>query len=86
MIFFFFFFKSCFSGCFVRDGGDVTTSLVWVLIRFDISGAGACLKRYTDPSFVRHETSSYEASWDDIQREKKSLKAKVCSTSTKGRL
>lgn len=53
------------------------TSFCMVLIRFDISGAGACLKRYTDPSFVRLETSSYEASWDDIQREKKSQKAKV---------
>ncbi|WZY92050.1 hypothetical protein YC2023_064379 [Brassica napus] len=49
---------------------------LFLLDKFDISGAGACLKRYTDPSFVRHETSSYEASWDDIQREKKSLKAK----------
>ncbi|KAH0854577.1 hypothetical protein HID58_063691 [Brassica napus] len=49
--------------------------VLWILMRnvgsprlflsgqvFDISGAGACLKRYTDPSFVRHETSSYEAS------------------------
>jgi len=51
-----------------------------VLIRFDISGAGACLKRYTDPSFVRLETSSYEESWDDIQREKKSQKAKVLAS------
>ncbi|CAH2058819.1 unnamed protein product [Thlaspi arvense] len=49
---------------------------LFLLDKFDISGAGACLKRYTDPSFVRHETSSYEASWDDIQREKKSQKAK----------
>ncbi|CAN8287284.1 unnamed protein product [Cochlearia groenlandica] len=49
---------------------------LFLLDKFDISGAGACLKRYTDPSFVRNETSSYEASWDDIQREKKSQKAK----------
>uniref|UniRef100_A0A1J3JYP9 Protein SCAR n=1 Tax=Noccaea caerulescens TaxID=107243 RepID=A0A1J3JYP9_NOCCA len=49
---------------------------LFLLDKFDISGAGACLKRYTDPSFVRLETSSYEASWDDIQREKKSQKAK----------
>ncbi|CAH8310582.1 unnamed protein product [Eruca vesicaria subsp. sativa] len=49
---------------------------LFLLDKFDISGAGACLKRYTDPSFVRQETSSYEASWDDIQREKKLQKAK----------
>ncbi|CAA7052136.1 unnamed protein product [Microthlaspi erraticum] len=49
---------------------------LFLLDKFDISGAGACLKRYTDPSFVRLETSSYEASWDDTQREKKSQKAK----------
>ncbi|CAA0375461.1 unnamed protein product [Arabidopsis thaliana] len=49
---------------------------LFLLDKFDISGAGACLKRYTDPSFVRLETSSYEESWDDIQREKKSQKAK----------
>ncbi|VVB01053.1 unnamed protein product [Arabis nemorensis] len=49
---------------------------LFLLDKFDISGAGACLKRYTDPSFVRLETSSYEATWDDIQREKKSQKAK----------
>ncbi|KAL1193677.1 Protein SCAR2 [Cardamine amara subsp. amara] len=49
---------------------------LFLLDKFDISGAGACLKRYTDPSFVKLETSSYETSWDDIQREKKSQKAK----------
>ncbi|XP_020882844.1 LOW QUALITY PROTEIN: protein SCAR2 [Arabidopsis lyrata subsp. lyrata] len=49
---------------------------LFLLDKFDISGAGACLKRYTDPSFVRLETSSYEESWDDIQKEKKSQKAK----------
>ncbi|KFK36736.1 hypothetical protein AALP_AA4G162900 [Arabis alpina] len=49
---------------------------LFLLDKFDISGAGACLKRYTDPSFVKLEASSYEATWDDIQREKKSQKAK----------
>ncbi|XP_010509117.1 PREDICTED: protein SCAR2-like [Camelina sativa] len=49
---------------------------LFLLDKFDISGAGACLKRYTDPSFVRLETSSYEESWDNIQKEKKSQKAK----------
>ncbi|XP_010517138.1 PREDICTED: protein SCAR2-like isoform X2 [Camelina sativa] len=53
---------------------------LFLLDKFDISGAGACLKRYTDPSFVRLETSSYEESWDDIQKEKKSQKAKRRAT------
>lgn len=58
--------------------------IIYFFIRFDISGAGACLKRYTDPSFVRLETSTYETSWDDIQREKKSQKAKVVVLSKEG--
>lgn len=43
--------------------------------RFDVAGAGACLKRYTDPSFFKVETSAMTRS--DVQREKKIRKAKV---------
>ncbi|XP_010529117.1 PREDICTED: protein SCAR2-like [Tarenaya hassleriana] len=46
------------------------------LDKFDVAGAGACLKRYTDPSFFRLATSSSEASLAEIQREKKSHRAK----------
>ena len=44
-------------------------------IRFDIAGAGACLKRYTDPSFFKLETSATATA--NVQREKKIRKAKV---------
>ncbi|KAL1545437.1 SCAR-like protein 1 [Salvia divinorum] len=47
---------------------------LFLLDKFDIAGAGACLKRYTDPSFFKVETS--EMTGADIQREKKIRKAK----------
>ncbi|XP_042045814.1 protein SCAR4-like [Salvia splendens] len=47
---------------------------LFLLDKFDIAGAGACLKRYTDPSFFKVETS--EITGADIQREKKIRKAK----------
>ena len=48
-----------------------------ILIRFDVAGAGACLKRYTDPSFFKVETASSGMTTVDIQREKKTRKVKV---------
>jgi len=42
-------------------------------LRFDVAGAGACLTRYTDPSFFR-----VEASVDEVQRERKVRRFKVC--------
>ncbi|XP_010529920.1 PREDICTED: protein SCAR2 [Tarenaya hassleriana] len=49
---------------------------LFLLDKFDVAGAGACLKRYTDPSFFRLETSSSEACLAELQREKKSRKTK----------
>lgn len=47
--------------------------------RFDVAGAGACLKRYTDPSFVKVEATSFGLPALDVQREKKIRKVKVYS-------
>ncbi|XP_057808237.1 SCAR-like protein 1 [Salvia miltiorrhiza] len=47
---------------------------LFLLDKFDIAGAGACLKRYTDPSFFKVESS--EVTSADIQREKKIRKVK----------
>ncbi|XP_073276026.1 protein SCAR2-like isoform X2 [Primulina huaijiensis] len=44
---------------------------LFLLDKFDTAGAGACLKRYTDPSFFKTETSSIKMNGTDIQREKK---------------
>ncbi|KAI3447836.1 hypothetical protein Pfo_004501 [Paulownia fortunei] len=47
---------------------------LFLLDKFDVAGAGACLKRYTDPSFFKVETSAMTSA--DVQREKKIRKAK----------
>lgn len=47
-----------------------------IFIRFDVAGAGACLKRYTDPSFFKVETAPSEPSLE-VHREKKFRKVKV---------
>lgn len=47
--------------------------------RFDVAGAGACLKRYTDPSFFKVEAASSGIATVEVQREKKIRKVKVCS-------
>ena len=44
--------------------------------RFDVAGAGACLKRYTDPSFFKVEVAS-SGKATEVQREKKNRKVKV---------
>lgn len=49
---------------------------LFLLDKFDVAGAGACLKRYTDPSSFKVETSSYAFTTSDIQREKKNRKTK----------
>ncbi|XP_050227129.1 protein SCAR2-like isoform X2 [Mercurialis annua] len=46
---------------------------LFLLDKFDVAGAGACLKRYTDPSLFKVETAS---SGMEFQREKKSRKVK----------
>lgn len=47
---------------------------LFLLDKFDVAGAGACLKRFTDPSFFKVETSRMTSS--DVQWEKKILKPK----------
>ncbi|KAK1391181.1 hypothetical protein POM88_019359 [Heracleum sosnowskyi] len=49
---------------------------LFLLDKFDVAGAGACLKRYTDPSFFKVEASSYGLSSAEVQREKRSRKSK----------
>ncbi|KAL2509820.1 protein SCAR2-like [Forsythia ovata] len=49
---------------------------LFLLDKFDVAGAGACLKRYTDPSFFKVEAPSSGMTSTDVQREKKTRKAK----------
>lgn len=49
---------------------------LFLLDKFDNGGAGACLKRYTDPSFYKVEASSYEMMSAEAQRDKKTRKTK----------
>ncbi|CAH9061486.1 unnamed protein product [Cuscuta europaea] len=49
---------------------------LFLLDKFDIAGAGACLKRYTDPSFFKEGASSFEMTNSDFHREKRTRKAK----------
>lgn len=58
---------------------------LFLLDKFDVAGAGACLKRYTDPSFFKVEASSYGLTSAEIQREKKSRKAKKKSSRWRNR-
>ncbi|KAI6673283.1 hypothetical protein NL676_001189 [Syzygium grande] len=44
---------------------------LFLLDKFDVAGAGACLKRYTDPSFFR-----VDASVGEVQRERKVRRVK----------
>ncbi|XP_024017875.1 protein SCAR2 isoform X1 [Morus notabilis] len=49
---------------------------LFLLDKFDVAGAGACLKRYTDPSFFKVDAASSLMETVEIQREKKSRKVK----------
>ncbi|KAL7248651.1 hypothetical protein ACSBR2_003403 [Camellia fascicularis] len=49
---------------------------LFLLDKFDVAGAGACLKRYTDPSFFKVDSSSSGMTNAKVQREKKIRKAK----------
>ncbi|GLT66112.1 hypothetical protein SLA2020_385000 [Shorea laevis] len=49
---------------------------LFLLDKFDVAGAGACLKRYTDPSFFKVESASYGVATVENQREKKIRKGK----------
>ncbi|OMO97688.1 putative Protein SCAR2 [Corchorus olitorius] len=49
---------------------------LFLLDKFDVAGAGACLKRYTDPSFFKAESPFSEIAQPEVQREKKARKVK----------
>ncbi|KAG1365656.1 hypothetical protein COCNU_12G006560 [Cocos nucifera] len=49
---------------------------LFTLDKFDVAGAGACLKRYSDPSFFKMELPSSRMLEIDLPREKKARKIK----------
>ncbi|KAL5072780.1 hypothetical protein RYX36_011764 [Vicia faba] len=49
---------------------------LFLLDKFDVAGAGACLKRYTDPSFFRMESASSVRATVQVQRERRIRKVK----------
>ncbi|KAF5187443.1 Scar2 [Thalictrum thalictroides] len=49
---------------------------LFLLDKFDIAGAGACLKRYTDPSFFKAEFTAAEVAKEKLKRENKAFKVK----------
>jgi hypothetical protein len=50
--------------------------------RYDIGGEGACLKRYTDPSFFRTDSACSTLPHEEgIRDERRPLKAMVINTS-----
>ncbi|KAF1868137.1 hypothetical protein Lal_00018653 [Lupinus albus] len=49
---------------------------LFLLDKFDVAGAGACLKRYTDPSFFKMESPSFGISTVEVHREKRIRKVK----------
>ncbi|KAI4353485.1 hypothetical protein L6164_002431 [Bauhinia variegata] len=55
---------------------------LFLLDKFDVAGAGACLKRYTDPSFFKMEvvTPGFGVSRVEAHREKRIRKAKKKGT------
>ncbi|CAJ1809458.1 unnamed protein product [Sphenostylis stenocarpa] len=49
---------------------------LFLLDKFDVAGAGACLKRYTDPSFFTVKSASSGTASAEVQRENKIRKIK----------
>lgn len=49
---------------------------LFLLDKFDVAGAGSCLKRYTDPSFFKARSPLSAMPNSEVQREKKSRKSK----------
>ncbi|KAI3961896.1 hypothetical protein MKW98_022101 [Papaver atlanticum] len=47
---------------------------LFLLDKFDNAGLGACLKRYSDPSFFKAEVNSFESKKADTRKEKKARK------------
>lgn len=51
--------------------------LLFIPVRFDSAEDGACLKRYSDPSFFKTNFASTGKMEDEFHRERKSRKNKV---------
>ncbi|WCJ27960.1 hypothetical protein M5689_009673 [Euphorbia peplus] len=49
---------------------------LFLLDKFDVAGAGACLKRYTDPSLFKGEADTFGVPTVEVQREKKNRRVK----------
>ncbi|XWS55461.1 hypothetical protein CRYUN_Cryun09bG0002000 [Craigia yunnanensis] len=49
---------------------------LFLLDKFDVAGAGTCLKRFTDPSFFKAESAFVGIAPLEVQREKKARKVK----------
>ncbi|WOL14792.1 SCAR-like protein 1 [Canna indica] len=49
------------------------------LDKFDVAGDGACLKRYSDPSFYRVQLTSTRLEEQNVPRDKRTHKIKVCN-------
>ncbi|KAF6174080.1 hypothetical protein GIB67_020262 [Kingdonia uniflora] len=49
---------------------------LFLLDKFDIAGAGTCLKRYSDPSFFRAQFASSEVAKKNVKRDKRTRKSK----------
>ncbi|XP_038979174.1 protein SCAR3-like [Phoenix dactylifera] len=54
---------------------------LFTLDKFDVAGAGACLKRYSDPSFFKVVLASSGMLETELPREKKARKTKIPETS-----
>ncbi|KAG9147943.1 hypothetical protein Leryth_003529 [Lithospermum erythrorhizon] len=63
---------------FIMDSYEETKAppRLFLLDKFDVGGAGACLRRYTNPSFFTEEAATLGTTNPDMQREKKSRKGK----------
>ncbi|KAK4268492.1 hypothetical protein QN277_025144 [Acacia crassicarpa] len=53
---------------------------LFLLDKYDVAGAGACLKRYSDPSFFKLESASSGLATVEVYREKKNHKIKKKGT------
>ncbi|KAJ1435339.1 hypothetical protein SESBI_04841 [Sesbania bispinosa] len=49
---------------------------LFLLDKFDVAGAGACLKRYTDPSFFKAQSASSVTETVEVHREKRIRKVR----------
>ncbi|OIV98560.1 hypothetical protein TanjilG_12146 [Lupinus angustifolius] len=63
---------------FIRDSYEECCSppRLFLLDKFDVAGAGACLKRYTDPSFFKVDPVPSETATVEVHREERIRKVK----------